>query len=215
MMKRLFCLLFSTLLAAVSGLVAAEPSSNVAWTPETLNLVASGQASRGQELGTTCTACHGADGISSIDQYPNIAGQLAAYAFKQLQDFKDGNRVNLVMAPFVTPLDDRAMADLAAWAAALSAAVPALDPSGAPELVRRGDSTRMIPACEACHGRDGLGQAVDVPSLKGQKAAYLELTLKAYRDGSRGNDLYSRMRSVAAVLSDDEITEIAKYYSGE
>ena len=64
--------------------------------------------------------------------------------------------------------------------------------------------------CAACHGMDGNSVAADYPKLAGQHATYLESTLKAYRDRSRGNAI---MAGMAAALSDEDISDLAAYYS--
>ena len=43
----------------------------------------------------TCVACHGPDGNKPLmPDYPRLAGQNAAYALKQMQDIKTGERAN-------------------------------------------------------------------------------------------------------------------------
>jgi cytochrome c553 len=42
---------------------------------------------------------------------------------------------------------------------------------------------------------------------------YLENVLLAYKHGQRANDIYSRMRLIAAKLSDQEIKLLAEFYS--
>ena len=64
--------------------------------------------------------------------------------------------------------------------------------------------------CAACHGADGNSAAADYPKLAGQHATYLASTLKAYRDGSRANAI---MAGMAAALSDDDIADLAAYYT--
>jgi len=44
-----------------------------------------------------CAGCHGANGISPTDAYPNLAGQKAAYTAKQILAFADGTRVDPTM----------------------------------------------------------------------------------------------------------------------
>ena len=48
-------------------------------------------AAAGKTKAAMCGACHGAEGISSIPMYPNLAGQKSMYIVKQLKDFKTGN----------------------------------------------------------------------------------------------------------------------------
>lgn len=45
-----------------------------------------------------CAGCHGATGQSAIPNYPNLAGQKAAYTAKQLKDFQSGARKDPTMA---------------------------------------------------------------------------------------------------------------------
>lgn len=66
--------------------------------------------------------------------------------------------------------------------------------------------------CAACHGADGNSAAADYPKLAGQHASYLNSTLKAYRDGSRANAI---MQGMAAPLSDNDIADLAAYFSGQ
>jgi cytochrome c553 len=64
--------------------------------------------------------------------------------------------------------------------------------------------------CAACHGADGNSAAADYPKLAGQHTTYLESSLKAYRDGSRANAI---MAGMAAPLSDEDIADLAAYFS--
>jgi cytochrome c553 len=63
----------------------------------------------------TCAACHGTDGMGLIDQYPNLAGQKAAYLAAQMKAFRDGSRQNPIMSPMAKPLSDADIENLAAY----------------------------------------------------------------------------------------------------
>ncbi|WP_107851015.1 c-type cytochrome [Oceanimonas marisflavi] len=80
---------------------------------------AAGDAEAGKAKAAVCAACHGAEGISTMDIYPNLAGQKAAYVVAQLKAFKAGERNNPIMAPMAMPLSDQDMEDLAAYYASL------------------------------------------------------------------------------------------------
>ncbi len=67
--------------------------------------------------------------------------------------------------------------------------------------------------CAACHGADGVSIAPMYPNLKGQKAAYLESSLKAFKDKTRIGGQAVQMYGMAAMLSDDDIKNLAAYYS--
>jgi cytochrome c553 len=84
-----------------------------------------------------CAACHGADGVSIADGFPNLAGQKAVYLRNQLRAFKAGTRQNAIMNAIAGELSDEEIDALAAFYASLPGA-----PSGAersemlPQLVR-------------------------------------------------------------------------------
>ncbi len=73
------------------------------------------------ELLSLCATCHGVDGVSSADLYPNLAGQKQAYLAKQLRDFRAGERANEIMAPMAGPLDDEAIEQLTDYFSSLPA----------------------------------------------------------------------------------------------
>jgi cytochrome c553 len=77
--------------------------------------VFAGDVEAGKAKSAMCAACHGANGISAIPMYPNLAGQKEAYLLKQLQDFKSGNRNNAVMKGMAMTLSDADMENLAAY----------------------------------------------------------------------------------------------------
>ena len=66
---------------------------------------------RGKELvSTQCFVCHGIDGISLIDMYPNLKGQKEKYLVKQLTAFRDGTRIDPIMGPMASVLTDEDIA---------------------------------------------------------------------------------------------------------
>ncbi|WP_342590490.1 cytochrome c [methane-oxidizing endosymbiont of Gigantopelta aegis] len=99
----------------------AEPSTNIAWTPELLEFIKQGDAQKGKQLAQTCAGCHGENGISPMDSYPSLAGQLATYTYKQLRDYADGKRTHMLMNSVAAGLSEQDSADIAAWFASLPA----------------------------------------------------------------------------------------------
>jgi cytochrome c553 len=65
-------------------------------------------------------------------------------------------------------------------------------------------------ACQACHGNSGIGTAPDIPNLAGQKAPYIKAQLISFRGGDRKHDL---MNAIAKQLTDDEIENLAAFWS--
>ncbi|MEX2334947.1 MAG: c-type cytochrome, partial [Pseudohongiella sp.] len=70
--------------------------------------------------------------------------------------------------------------------------------------------------CSVCHGTDGQGnQGIDAPRLAGMEPWYLKRQLELFRDGHRGThpeDIPGQeMQPMAAILSDDSITDIVDW----
>jgi cytochrome c553 len=78
-------------------------------------------------------------------------------------------------------------------------------------LVELGDPSRNIPPCASCH-RPGSGGPIETPILSEQGNEYIVLQLKMYATGDRRNDVYGRMRAIAAKLTPAEIDGLAVYY---
>ena len=68
--------------------------------------------------------------------------------------------------------------------------------------------------CIGCHGIPGYQSSFPevhkVPMISGQNAAYIVASLNAYKKGERK---HGTMRAVAASLSEQEIADLAAYYS--
>jgi len=64
--------------------------------------------------------------------------------------------------------------------------------------------------CKTCHGMDGVGIDNSYPKLAGQYADYIERALLDYRAGKRKNPI---MAGFAATLTDEDIANVAAYYS--
>jgi cytochrome c553 len=79
----------------------------------------------GKTKAAVCSACHGAEGISVLPDYPNLAGQKVKYLESSIKAYRDGQRKHAVMSPMAAGLSDADVQDLAAYFAALSAQSPA------------------------------------------------------------------------------------------
>jgi len=64
--------------------------------------------------------------------------------------------------------------------------------------------------CSGCHGADGISLSPDIPNLASQKEAYLAKAIKDFKTGNRKNPM---MNSIAQGLSDNDIANLAAYYS--
>lgn len=198
-----------------------HPVTRVSWTDATLNALYDAKRDEGAALAQErCIVCHTAEGDSPDPSIPRNAGQSRFAIYKQLHDYKTGARVSDVMTPLVADLSDQQIADLAAFYGTLVRG--AIDPQRAfppfvginiENLVLRGDVARGLPPCISCHGI-GAGGPIETPTITGQYAQYLEAQLLAFTGGERTNDIYHRMRSIAARLTPAEMKMLAIYYSG-
>jgi cytochrome c553 len=66
--------------------------------------------------------------------------------------------------------------------------------------------------CMACHGMDGNSVNPEWPNLAAQHPSYILRQLGAFKAGERKNDLMSPM---AMILSDEDMADLAAYYSSQ
>ena len=81
-------------------------------------VLAAGDAEAGAQKVAVCAACHGANGMSAVNIYPNLAGQWAPYLESALKAYRAGERtggMTAMMAPQATNLSDEDIADIAAF----------------------------------------------------------------------------------------------------
>jgi len=193
----------------------SAPASSTAWDSATRNDVRRSDAAAGAALAQdTCAACHMPNGLSADPaSVPSTTGLSARAIYKQLHDMKRGERVNEAMKGMLDELTDQNLTDLAAYYSSLPRrnhdirAYNEVTPN-AVVLATKGDVSRALPACEACHNPTA-GGPLEVPALTGQYPAYIVTQLQAYAAGTRKNDLYGRMRRIAGKLTP---AEIAAYY---
>ncbi len=174
---------------------------------------------KGKAKATACGACHGADGNSAIATWPKLAGQNAKYLLKQLNAFKQGAkgpRNNAIMAGQVASLSEQDLKAVSAYYASLKMSEGKTAKQYVKlgqALYRGGDLKDKIPACAACHGPQGKGNAeAGFPAIAGQWADYSIAQLKAYRDGSRSTGVM--MSAIAKNMSDKQMTAVAHYIAG-
>ena len=77
-----------------------------------------------------------------------------------------------------------------------------------------GAGAKKIAMCIGCHGLPGyqasFPQVYKVPKIAGQNAKYIVAALNGYRAGDRK---HPSMRGIAGSLSDQDIADVAAYYS--
>jgi len=174
-----------------------------------------GDVVAGKAIATTCTACHGSDGISVQGGAPFLAGQHASYIQGALAAYKQGRRKDERMQEVVAKLGDQDIADVAAYYASLKGfnARPK-DATTAPAAGGDEDPfaavKKLTAMCAGCHGEDGNSKAAATPSLAGQHDAYVIDAIEAYQDGTRAEPM---MQALTKPLTRSQIEDIAYFYA--
>jgi cytochrome c553 len=189
-------------------------TSRSAWLALSLTIVAlvapgvasAADAARGEKLAYTCHGCHGIPNYKNaypIYNVPKLGGQHAAYMVVALKEYASQDRPHATMHAQAATMSEQDMQDITAYL------------SGQ-ELKATGRAVGTAPkagqTCVACHGNDGVGIMPEYPNLAGQHADYIEQALRSYRAGRRKNAV---MGGMAASLTDQDIKELAQYYSSQ
>lgn len=94
-------------------------------------------------------------------------------------------------------------------------AAPALAQAPAPAGNAEAAKSK-ISMCTGCHGIPGYKtvypHVYQVPMITGQQPVYLVNALQAYRSGARS---HPSMRGIAQSLSEQDIADLAAYYSSQ
>jgi cytochrome c553 len=161
-------------------------------------------------IAQTCTACHGAKGISSTRNTPSLAGQPDIFTQYQLVFMRDGGRQPGVMQAVVKNLTDDNIRDLGAYYAALPPP-PALA-TKSEIAIDTGKVTGLLTSrhCDSCHKPDFAGQG-ESARLAGQRPEYLKKALIDFRTGVRRGRGMGAMIEVSVTLHEQEIDMIAAY----
>ncbi|MGA8706660.1 MAG: cytochrome c [Steroidobacteraceae bacterium] len=163
-----------------------------------------GDPARGKELSYTCLGCHGIPDYKNVYptySVPELGGQHADYIVAALKEYKGGQRSHATMHQQAASLSDQDMQDIAAYFGS-----DTLKPTAAAV----GEAPAKVALCGSCHGKNGVGITGDYPDLAGQHADYLTRALQEYKHGDRKNAI---MPNFANPLTDEDIREIAEYYS--
>jgi cytochrome c553 len=174
-----------------------------------------------------CARCHGLNGEGSqAGGVPRLAGQKPEYLAMTLKDYALGTRPSGIMGPVAAYLTDGEITKLAAHYSALGQgpddearrAIPSIDPQVLQQgsaIAATGVPSRLIPACEACHGPSGAAgdNNPHYPALAGQRSDYLQQQLKLWRARKRGGTFDELMATVVRNMTDDEIRAVSLYYA--
>ena len=139
-----------------------------------------------------CGACHGVDGHSTNPMFPNLAGQKAWYLAQQLKEFRAHTRGDPYAVGYMwgmaSQLSNASIAALAKYFSeqkpSAGTAHPAARIREGQQIYHQGIPSEGVPACAACHGPNGLGNA-HFPRLAGQHAEYIRKQLDSFRSDMR------------------------------
>ena len=197
-------------LLTTAAVVTALLGSSSAWSQ-------ADEARAKKIAGGSCFLCHGANGESTSEVFPRLAGQHAEYIAKQLTAFKSGQRKSTAMAEMVTKLTPDEMVALGKYYEKM--ANPREEPKE-PQLAsmgqyifHNGNKFSGVPACVSCHGTTAQG-AANLPRLAGQFSGYIHTQLKSFNKRDRTND-NAVMHVVAEKMTELEMAAVAEYVSGK
>jgi cytochrome c553 len=172
-----------------------------------------------------CNYCHGPSGRGYLgyQPIPRLAGQVPEYLVTQLRLFAEQRRdrhASIAMAR-VHGVGDGMRRSLAAYYAGLHPQTVGYGPSSGVSMGRAiyedGIPEANLPACAACHGSEGRGNAI-APRLAGQLYSYtVRQMLNWNRDRRQGSgdldDPAVKMDIVARSMSRAQIEAVAAYLS--
>lgn len=157
-----------------------------------------------------CMGCHGPGGNSVNPEVPSIAGQPKLFLENQLVLMREEIRPAPQMAPLLQGMKDAEIVRLATHFSKLPAKPMESTPPD-PKLMAQGKARAQALRCGVCHVSDFHGQK-QVPRLAGQREAYLDAEMRAYRDGKRkGGDTI--MAAALYGVSDADIKALAHFLS--
>lgn len=186
--------------------------------PAVLAQAAPEEAARAKKIvGGSCFLCHGAQGESTSEAFPRLAGQHAEYIAKQLAAFKNGARKSSAMAPMVEKLSPEDMMAVGRYYETQRLPTEeAKDPQLATVgryIYHNGNRFSSLPACSSCHGATADG-AANLPRLAGQFSGYVLTQLKQFNKRERTND-NAVMHAIAERMTELEMAAVAEYLSSK
>jgi len=195
-------LLSFVLLVAPGAAAWAQPAK----IPETL-----------EQRVLACAICHGkqGEGVQKNEYFPRLAGKPAGYLYNQLVNFRERRRDVPVMTYMVAYLSDPYLREMAEYYANLHPPYPG-PATGAPKallargeaLVTKGDPSRDVPACTACHGKALTGMEPAIPGLVGLHRDYVAGQMGSWKVGRRKSEGPDCMARVASRLTPDDIAAV-------
>ena len=79
------------------------------------NMLCYADNGQGKVKASSCSVCHGQNGLSKMAEAPNLAGQSQIYLIEQLKNYRNGKRQHEVMSLMAKPLSDPDIEDISQW----------------------------------------------------------------------------------------------------
>lgn len=197
------------LLAMAAALPSrAEPADDFARLKAVeANIRQSETAARaGSKVATFCANCHGEGGNSSKPEVPNLAGQHPRYLLDVMHQYADGKRKN---TEFKQRLVKALSVDERVNLALFYSTQPVIHQQARDAALARKGKDLYAKNCADCHEDTGRGTE-KYARVAGQQVAYMNESLKSYRDGKRTNASRGMVDSVRG-MTDAEIGALSAY----
>jgi cytochrome c553 len=206
------CLALAVLLAAPSAFAGSGNTDTLK------RRTGSGDPVAGKEKSQICQGCHGMDGNSTDELIPKLAGQYDEYISKQLRNYQAGTRSHEIMNGMAAPLNDKDLADIAAYFAdqAMMKGNGSTPNEKGKNIFLKGNISEMVMTCVYCHGAGGKGLNPSTgmyPVIGGQHKAYLLKQLIDFREDNRVNSPNIIMNRIVRSLSNADLEALAEYIS--
>ncbi len=167
-----------------------------------------------------CSNCHGAKGVATSPNFPNLAAQTQPYLVQQLTAFRSHGRSDPegyeYMWGLSAHLTDAQISGLASYFSQLPPPPGNQDNFGTPAMQQQGQlifeqgiTAEGVPACIACHGTHAQGNDL-FPRLAGQHADYLIKQLKIFQNSDQRPDGVA-MKAVTHALTPENMNNVAAY----
>jgi len=168
----------------------------------------------------SCAQCHGADGATSENGAPFLAGQQAEYMVTALRSYKDAVRKDNQSHESLQTLQDTDFINVAAYYNSLTTAwdpqrykqKPKPTAAVSQNAIRAGKE-KSTP-CVGCHGQDGNSTLEGIPTLAGLQYDYIKAAINAYFVGDR-KEAKVIMQNFKRAINQKDIANIAAYFSSQ
>lgn len=210
--RRIFLLLLTSLLMnGIHRSQAADPPPSK--VPNTL-----------EQRVAACAACHGkqGQGLRKNEYFPRLAGKPAVYLYNQLLNFREKRRESPIMTYMVAYLSDSYLREIAEYYSQLNPPFPPVASRASTEvlargeaLVTKGDPSKNIPACVACHGTALTGMEPAIPGLVGLYPDYIGAQMGAWRNRQRHAAEPDCMARVAGLLDPGDISAVSAWLAAQ